>query len=172
VELFCDAAAVARGNIDHVTSGNIENPELMAGIASGYDLFVFGDVLEHLADPWATLKALFDKAAPQSTCIACIPNVAHWSIIAGLLGGKWNYQDAGLLDRTHLRFFTVETMIKMFQEAGWNTKIEAKPRILWAENTNAHIQALLPAAKMLGITEQTLITNCRAFQWIIKAERA
>ena len=171
VELFPDAAAVAAENIDLVINGNIEDKSLISSLPGNYDLLVFGDLLEHLVNPWDTLKLLAGKAAPQSTCVACIPNVAHWSIISNLLKGKWEYQDAGLLDRTHLRFFTVETMFKMFQDAGWGGKLEAKPRILWPEQTSAHIQALLPAAQALGIDEKTLITNCRAFQWIIKAER-
>jgi len=92
-------------------------------------------------------------------------------MIARLLAGQWTYEDAGLLDRTHLRFFTVETMIKMFQDADWGSKIEAKPRILWPDKTAAHIEALLPAAKMLGIDEKQVVVNSRAFQWVIRAER-
>lgn len=171
VELFPDAAKVADNNIDGVLIGNIEEQQVMDAIQSGYDLLVFGDVLEHLIDPWATLKLLRSKAADQSTCVACIPNVAHWSMIARLLAGQWTYEDAGLLDRTHLRFFTVETMIKMFQDADWGSKIEAKPRILWPDKTAAHIEALLPAAKMLGIDEKQVVVNSRAFQWVIRAER-
>ena len=171
VELFPDAAKVAKDNIDGVWIGNIEERQVMDAIPTGYDLLVFGDVLEHLIDPWATLKLLRSKAADQSTCVACIPNVAHWSMIARLLAGQWTYEDAGLLDRTHLRFFTVETMIKMFQDADWGSKIEAKPRILWPDKTAAHIEALLPAAKMLGIDEKQVVVNSRAFQWVIRAER-
>ena len=171
VELFPDAAKVADNNIDGVLIGNIEEQQVMDAVQSGYDLLVFGDVLEHLIDPWATLKLLRSKAADQSTCVACIPNVAHWSMIARLLAGQWTYEDAGLLDRTHLRFFTVETMIKMFQDADWGSKIEAKPRILWPDKTAAHIEALLPAAKMLGIDEKQVVVNSRAFQWVIRAER-
>lgn len=171
VELFPDAAQVAANNLDLVIQGNIEDAKLLSSLPNGYDLLVFGDLLEHLINPWETLKILAAKAAPQSTCVACIPNVSHWSIVANLLQGKWEYQDAGLLDRTHLRFFTVETMFKMFQDAGWHDKLEARPRILWPERTQDNIQALLPAAKSLGIDEKTMITNCRAFQWVIKAER-
>lgn len=170
VELFPDAAKVAQDNIDEVRIGNIEDPNVMDGVQSGYDLLVFGDVLEHLVDPWATLKALKSRTAEQSTCVACIPNVAHWSMIARLLSGQWTYENAGLLDRTHLRFFTVETMIKMFQDAGWGSKIEAKPRILWPEKTAAHLEALLPAAKLLGIDEKQVVVNARAFQWVLRAE--
>ena len=94
VELFPDAAKVADNNIDGVLIGNIEEQQVMDAVQSGYDLLVFGDVLEHLIDPWATLKLLRSKAADQSTCVACIPNVAHWSMIARLLAGG----EAGTFD--------------------------------------------------------------------------
>ena len=170
VELFDAAAQIAKSNIDCVLVGNIEEPPLLSDLEGDYDLFIFGDLLEHLVDPWRTLSLLREKAAPNSTCIACIPNVSHWSIISGLLRGQWNYADSGLLDRTHLRFFTVETMFQLFQSAGWSAKLEAKPRILWPDRTSTHLDALLPAARQLGIPDQTFITNCRAFQWIVKAE--
>lgn len=170
VELFDEAAKVARGNIDDVQIGNIEDQKVIDRVQSGYDLLVFGDVLEHLVDPWATLKALKSKTSDHSTCVACIPNVAHWSMIARLLAGQWTYEKSGLLDRTHLRFFTVETMIKMFQDAGWGSKIEAKPRVLWPEKTAAHLEALMPTAKVLGIDEKQVVVNARAFQWVLRAE--
>ena len=71
------------------------------------DCLVFGDVLEHLVDPWAVLARLARLVCDGGQILACIPNVQHYSVIVSLLRGKWDYQDEGLLDRTHLRFFTL-----------------------------------------------------------------
>jgi 2-polyprenyl-3-methyl-5-hydroxy-6-metoxy-1,4-benzoquinol methylase len=70
------------------------------------DVIICGDVLEHLIDPWRVLTWLAELAAPGCQVLASVPNVGHWTVIRDLLAGRWEYQDEGLLDRTHLRFFT------------------------------------------------------------------
>ena len=83
------------------------------------DCLVLGDVLEHLRDPWKTLEVFTTYwLKPGAQVLACIPNVQHWTVIRDLLNGKWEYTDSGLLDRTHLRFFTLDSIRKMFSEAG------------------------------------------------------
>ena len=97
-----------------------------------------------------------------------MPNVAHWSLVTGLLQGKWDYQDAGLLDRTHLRFFTLDSAVQMFQKAGW-TVVDATPRNLWPDKTEAALKALLPAAQALGGDVSKARVNMSALQWVIRA---
>ena len=82
------------------------------------DCLVFGDVLEHLVDPWAALTRLSRLVREGGQVLACIPNVQHYSVIVNLLRGKWDYQDEGLLDRTHLRFFTLSGIQDLFAKAG------------------------------------------------------
>lgn len=82
------------------------------------DVLIFGDVLEHLVDPWKALARYCQHLKPGGQVLASIPNVGHWSVILGLLRGEWRYQDEGLLDRTHLRFFTLEGAVEMFRGAG------------------------------------------------------
>jgi 2-polyprenyl-3-methyl-5-hydroxy-6-metoxy-1,4-benzoquinol methylase len=81
------------------------------------------DVLEHLRDPVSLLKRLRPFLKPDGTIIISIPNVANLSIRFGLLFGRWNYAEYGILDRTHLRFFTRKTAIAMVTGAGFEIKI-------------------------------------------------
>jgi 2-polyprenyl-3-methyl-5-hydroxy-6-metoxy-1,4-benzoquinol methylase len=83
------------------------------------DLFLCLDVLEHLKDPWRVVEALHARLRPGGSIIASIPNIRYYKVSMGLLfGGKWDLADAGLLDRTHLRFFVKKTAIELMTSSG------------------------------------------------------
>jgi 2-polyprenyl-3-methyl-5-hydroxy-6-metoxy-1,4-benzoquinol methylase len=169
IELFESAAKEAAKVIDGVICANIEQDTTIAlKLSPSFDTLVFGDLLEHLRDPWKVLTELSKYIEPGGCCIACVPNVAHWSLIVGLLQGKWDYQEAGLLDRTHLRFFTLDSAVHMFQKAGWSV-IDATPRNLFPDKTEAALASLLPAVKALGGDVLKARLNMSAFQWVIRA---
>src|SRR5689334_13671604 len=101
-----------RPEIDQVISGNVETLELQ--FAESFDLIIASHVLEHLVDPWSTLRRLRALLAPEGQLIGAIPNVRHARTALPLvLAGKWQYQDSGVLDWTHLRFFTRHTIIEL-----------------------------------------------------------
>ncbi len=112
------AAAVARGRIDEVLVGDVERlaPEFPPG---SFDAIVCADVLEHLREPERILRMARDWLAPDGRLIASVPNVRHHSVVRSLLEGNWTYEPAGLLDRTHLRFFTRRELEKLFHRAGF-----------------------------------------------------
>ncbi|MDL2317399.1 class I SAM-dependent methyltransferase, partial [Desulfovibrio sp. OttesenSCG-928-A18] len=83
-----------------------------------FDHIYLGDVLEHLRDPQSALGKLSVFLAPEASCIASLPNVAHAYVIGALLEQRFPYDDSGLLDRTHLRFFTWQGQAELFAEAG------------------------------------------------------
>jgi len=80
-----------------------------------YDYIVLGDVLEHLIDPWNTLCLLTKFLKKSGKIIISLPNIAHLDIIQGLINNKFNYNSVGLLDNTHLRFFTSESFADMIK---------------------------------------------------------
>lgn len=81
------------------------------------------DVLEHLVDPWSTLERIRGLVRPGGQLVVSIPNVNHYSVVFPLvLRGRWDLQDAGVLDRTHLRFFVRGTIEEMIKSAGWNVE--------------------------------------------------
>lgn len=112
-------ATLARKFSRRLITGSIEAQETLNALATDYDVAIFGDVLEHLIDPAATLRAVRDKLNPRGRVLASIPNVAHWTIRLALLRGRFEYTTIGLLDETHLRFFTIETSRRLFEEAGY-----------------------------------------------------
>lgn len=84
-----------------------------------YDLVLCLDVLEHLHDPWATMRVITDSIKPGGYFIASIPNISHISILSDLvLHDQWTYSEAGILDKTHLRFFTRSTTQELLSAAG------------------------------------------------------
>ncbi len=113
IELFEDAARNARSVLDEVHSGNVETMDVPFERAS-FDCIVCADVLEHLVDPWRVLGKLKSLLKPDGCLVASIPNVGFHRIVRGLLKGRWRYEDAGILDRTHLRFFTLEGIEELF----------------------------------------------------------
>jgi 2-polyprenyl-3-methyl-5-hydroxy-6-metoxy-1,4-benzoquinol methylase len=93
-----------------------------------FDVVVAGDILEHLRDPEALLRSLVPILAPDGTVVASIPNVAHGSVRLALVSGCFDYADLGILDRTHLRFFTRHGIEQLFASAGF--VIEKLDRLL------------------------------------------
>ena len=93
-----------------------------------YDYIIFADVLEHLVNPDEVIYKLTSKLKPNGKMIISIPNVAHIDIIIGLLNGNFNYSKEGLLDDTHLRFFTASSFSQMIDniEEKYNIKYELR----------------------------------------------
>lgn len=97
----------------------IEPHDRLPGNLGAFDLILALDVLEHLADPLAMLRQLVAQLAPGGTVIVSVPNVAHYSVVLPLLlRRKFTYEDAGILDRTHLRFFVEDTALALMNDAG------------------------------------------------------
>jgi len=118
VELDHRAAVEAKKVLDDVIEGNIETLELPFR-EKRFDCILFADVLEHLIDPLDVLKKTRKFLKTDGSVIASIPNVQYLGLVSQLVEGNWTYQDEGILDRTHLRFFTYHEIIKLFDEAGY-----------------------------------------------------
>ncbi len=89
-----------------------------------FDCIVFNDVLEHMADPYIILEKIKNKLSNNGVIVCSIPNVRHVRVLRDLLFKKqWEYQDAGILDRTHLRFFTKKSIISMFNNLNYELKV-------------------------------------------------
>jgi 2-polyprenyl-3-methyl-5-hydroxy-6-metoxy-1,4-benzoquinol methylase len=111
-----ELAARARGRCKEVVVADLESaPPLLH---DPFEAIIYGDVLEHLSDPTAVLRALDQFLAPGGAVIVSVPNVAHLWVRLSLLVGRFDYADRGILDRTHLRFFTRRTLLELLRSAG------------------------------------------------------
>lgn len=119
VEYDLQAAEIARQYYRRVWVGDVEDEVLLADIPGPYDVVMCPAVLEHLARPDLVLRRLRRLIAPGGFLIASLPNVAHWSVRWKLLRGRWDYTEYGLLDRTHLRFYTLRTAQELLENVGY-----------------------------------------------------
>ncbi|MBF0153292.1 MAG: class I SAM-dependent methyltransferase [Magnetococcales bacterium] len=119
VELDPAAAQMARQHLDAVYTGDVASMPLELSPGE-FDTMVFADVLEHLVDPTATLMRLKPFLAPHGVIITSIPNVRYYAMLNHVVEGNWTYAESGILDRTHLRFFTIREMVNMLKAAGFN----------------------------------------------------
>jgi len=99
--------------------GNIEDDSTWRRIEGKFDNIVFADVLEHLADPSAALERCKGYLVDGGSVIASVPNVAYYRVRQHLLFGRFDYAPFGILDVTHLRFFTARTIRSLFAECGY-----------------------------------------------------
>jgi SAM-dependent methyltransferase len=148
IELMPGPAATARAVFDSVATGSIEAPDGLAAAAGRFDLILALDVLEHLRDPAAVVALLRDRLAPDGCLIVSLPNIAHYSVSWPLLvSGRWRYQDEGILDRTHLRFF---------DEASARQLLEAAPLA---------IDRVDHVVRFIGLDELGLLRHRRWARW-------
>ncbi len=115
IELYAEIAEKAKA--DKILTGKVEN--LLNLIPNDYfDCITFNDVLEHLLEPTEVLKMMRPKLSEDGIIIASIPNIRYFKNLYELLVKKeWKYKDFGILDSTHLRFFTKKSMKRMFEDA-------------------------------------------------------
>lgn len=135
LEIAPSAIARAKDRLDEVLSVDITSDEAVRkGLGSRqFDLFLFADVLEHMVDPVAVLRRLLPYLEDDGHVIVSLPNVAAWTVRLGLLAGRFEYGPSGILDDTHLRFFTRETGRKMLEQAGLEVlRTEQNPMLVRA----------------------------------------
>jgi SAM-dependent methyltransferase len=132
------------------------------------DVLVYGDVLEHLRDPWGVLKRDAALLAPGGTLLVCVPNLEHWSFAARLLAGKWRYEEMGLFDRTHLRWFTRGAMQEAIAAAGL-TPAECHPRIFDKDRAIAFARAATPTLQAMGVDPNDWLRRSMPLQYVWRA---
>lgn len=131
-----------------------------------FDVIVAADVLEHLRDPWACLEKVRGLLRPEGYLVISVPNVAHNALIAELLAGRFPYQEKGLLDRTHLRFFTRHDLEDMLLATGYLPAVWERNRVSEEQTEFARLWLTLPQAlrdSLIGSPEG------QTYQFIVKA---
>lgn len=122
LELDSSAAARATEVLDRVLVGEAE--KLVAELPPGhFDVIVLNDILEHVVEPGDLLRMLRPLLKPAGCMVSSVPNVRHFpNVVELVVHGRWEYTDEGILDRTHLRFFTRSSMIALFADCGFTVE--------------------------------------------------
>jgi len=115
IEINEDWANQAKKYYDEIIVGDVQN--LNGDVFANVDCVIMADVLEHLPNPQLTLNKILDQISRDCSVIISVPNVANIWVRLNLLFGKFDYTDKGILDKTHLHFFTRKTLLKMIEEA-------------------------------------------------------
>lgn len=141
IEAAPEPARAAAQRLDRVIVADVERDPLDLP-AGGFDCLICNDVLEHLADPWAALKKLQPCVRAGGWLVVSMPNVRHHKVVRHLIWpGQWRYEDDGVLDRTHLRFFTRGSVCELVESAGFRIErvqgINPSSLPLWLRLINA-----------------------------------
>ena len=169
VDIDPEYIEVARSSCTRVMTGNIEQMnEATFNSLFPSSCWVFADVLEHLYDPWTVLRRIRAKIASNACIAACIPNAQHWSVQARLNSGEFRYEDLGLLDRTHIRWFTKTTIVELFRDAGFAIA-EGGGRVFQHEGTERGLEAVRAFAEQSGTDPEVAAQNAIPLQWLIRA---
>ncbi len=119
VEVDPEAARAAEAWAEEVVVGHVEQDDVWDHLsAEKFDAVMFGDVLEHLSDPLTTLRTAVRFISPSGFVVMSVPNIAHGDVRLSLLQGSFEYRETGLLDRTHLHFFTKDSLVDLCRQAG------------------------------------------------------
>jgi SAM-dependent methyltransferase len=170
IEIVPEYAELARSRVSEVVIAGVEQMEDRAfEILFPTDCWIFGDVLEHLYDPWKTLKRLRPSLSEDGCVVACIPNAQHWTVQGKLNIGEFRYEDAGLFDRTHIRWFTRKTIIELFTSSGY--EIEEMGGRVFDEGPSRAIvmKALRSLAQTLGEDPDVAEQDAMPLQYVVRA---
>ena len=169
VEVVPEYARLAERHCDSVVELDIEDVDEQALHKDfSCDCWIFGDALEHLKDPWLLLVKIRKTISDDGCIVACIPNAQHWSVQAKLSCGNFRYENSGLLDKTHLRWFTRITVFEMFHDAGFEI-IEEAPRIFNEPDREKVLPAIRLMASSIGADPEMAINDAMPLQYVVRA---
>ena len=130
-----------------------------------FDYIILGDVIEHLREPQRAMKNLALLLKPSGCVLVSTPNVMHFSVFRMMLAGRWKYEEAGILDRTHLRFFTRTELLALLEAAGLEPQ-----EVFESREETEHDQAFIAQLAALlapGVDPEEL----HAYQWKVVAKK-
>ena len=169
VDLDRDALVYAAQRLDAVHHMNLDTDPIQS-LGSGFDCIVFGDLIEHVKSPERLLQALSGISTEDAMLICCVPNMGHISVLERMLLGDLSYEAAGLLDRTHLRFFSPPALCKNLLDAGW---LPTQHDTIAVQHPNlALLKALLDAAVAIHVPRKTALLSLITYQVVVRCSKS
>ncbi|MCP6682275.1 glycosyltransferase [Bacillus nakamurai] len=170
VELHPLAAKAAKGHYQAVLEEDVE--EVKLPYPEGFfDCMIFADILEHLKDPWSVIQSYAAHLSPSGSIVCSIPNISHAEALFPLLLGEWNYRDAGILDRTHLRFFTPQTVHTLFPQDQFEVKKQAYTYVHVDGRVQLFLQEITRLAQNMQFPVTQLPEQSRIYQILLRVEK-
>jgi len=169
IEVNIDAAKVAEKYCKKVIVADLDFTSVIDLVeGEKFDIAVFGDVLEHLRNPWKVLAETRNILKDDGYVVASIPNIAHGSIRLALLQGRFEYTECGILDNTHIRFFTRDTVGQLFEKSGYLARIVDRTKLDYLAESDA-----IPKNNRHEFSEDTIKkieedADCDTLQFIIR----
>lgn len=162
-----EAAEKARADLARLVVADLDTIVLADAFEpASFDVIVFGDVLEHLHDPRALLRQARPLLAAGGHIVISVPNVAHGDVAMALLRGDWDYQPVGLLDETHIRFFTLRTLSALLASCGFlplETRRVGKPLF----QTELGVSPEEFPAQVIDAVRRS--PECETYQFVVRA---
>lgn len=177
VEVNRTAAALAAKRLDSVFAGKFEDFDFAAhGIEPGsLDTVIVADVLEHIYDPWGVMVRLRPYLTADAQVLASIPNTRNLALMNGLAEGDWRYEPWGLLDVTHIRFFTLKAIRRYFHETGYRVarvhhNLDGRLTNLYQANRDKPLVNVdFDKFTLKNVTQEELVELC-TLQFFVVAE--
>jgi 2-polyprenyl-3-methyl-5-hydroxy-6-metoxy-1,4-benzoquinol methylase len=168
VDCNADALELAGQRLDGTFRINLDDDHLDT-VGQGYDCVVMGDLLEHLKQPEKILERLAKITTANASLVCCAPNMGHISVLERMLSGDISYDDQGLLDRTHLRFFSCSALFKIFLDSGWLPALHDSYQV--GCNNPGLAEKLVEAARLLSVPPATAQRLLFTYQMVVRCKK-
>ncbi|GAF13629.1 hypothetical protein JCM19046_1069 [Bacillus sp. JCM 19046] len=165
-----DMAKVASSYYEHISVLDLDN-ELPTFEPDSFDVLLFADVLEHLKDPWKIVKHYATFLKQGGSIIASIPNISHAEALLPLLMGRFDYTSAGILDKTHLRFFTPQTILSLFPQQEYDVRQQFSTHVPTDVNVRTFFYELRLLGQKFGFDFSTIADDSQIYQSIIRLKK-
>lgn len=170
IELSEASAVLAKENCEQLICGDIEDEAVWKAVVGPFDAVVCADVLEHLRDPAKVLRRIRPLLASGGRLIVAVPNVAHYSVRWSLLLGRFEYGEFGILDSTHLRFYTRASLEKMIRDQGFAIREAIGNVPPFPGDTLARRAGLWWAKRFFNGILRLALPDATVFKWCVMAE--
>jgi ubiquinone/menaquinone biosynthesis C-methylase UbiE len=170
VDINENAIVKSGTKLDRVLLVNLNNEKLTNIFDKNeFDTVIIGDLLEHLLDPSTLMADLKNVMSENSNIVCCIPNMVNMQVIEKMITGDMSYDENGLLDKTHQRFFSVPSAFKLFLDNGFMPELVDSYDIQLEDSP--FLRGLIHSANSIGIPSVNLMKNLSRYQMIIKAQK-
>jgi O-antigen biosynthesis protein len=170
IEVDPEAARLAEGPCEKVIVADLDQVDLTDAVgAETFDVALFGDVIEHLKNPARLLKDMRGLLAPDGYIVVSVPNVAHASVRLALLKGQFDYEDTGILDETHLKYYTRSSIGDLLESCGYMVEVMDWTELKVSAEEVHEVLDPLGLANLEEVVKAFSEWEAVAFQYIVKA---